>query len=1078
MVSAAAAQSPPSQPSGDPPQPLAAAADDHGDTQPYIVGFAEPALANYTGKRPGLPAPRRKGEGKGRIDVASQEARAYVADLALRQHGHEARMERAVGREVQVKLRMQHVFNGVITELSTAEAEALAQLPDVVLVEPYREYEVDTDTGPDFIGATAVWQRGTGLPPGQVAGEDRHRGPRNAKGEGMVYGILDSGINFGSPSFAAVGGDGYRHVNPFGSGNYLGTCAPGGVDQGRCNDKLIGGYDFVCGAPGNTCGVAGIGEEPGFGDNNSHGSHTASTAAGNHRSATFRGVQREISGVAPHGNLIAYDICYTRLSDGNGLCPNVSAVAAVNQAMADGVDVINYSIGGGVNPWSEAVSLGFLAATNAGIFVAASAGNSGPAANTLGHVEPWVTTVAALQHGRGGFEFLLNVTGPGTPPANVVGIVLSPGGSGVAHTASIPGSTPIRVSAGIDTAADGCAAFPANTFQGAIAVVRRGTCSFTIKTNNAAAAGAIAVVIANNAAGAIIPSVPGTTVPAFGILQVSGNALRDFAAGAPNATAAIPFPATVLANTPDQLGAFSSRGPANYDLIKPDVAAPGVAILAAVAGSTITGFENAVGLLNGTSMSSPHVAGAAGLLRQLYPSWTAAEIKSALMMTAKQAVLKEDGVTAADPLARGAGRIQVDDAARAGLVMDETTANYQAANPVTGGQVNQLNLPSYNNPRCIDRCTFKRTFRSTRTPNMTWNVKLEGVQGTVSPASFKIKGNEKVEVTVTIDSSQLPANASWTFGNLVLATHASHRAPDLHLPLGVAVPAPRIEASPNVNLSLPAGQNGQVAFDLRNAGGGLLNWNLDNSKPVSTVLHAASNAGVTSGTVSTFITDLGLGIYGADDFQVLEPTRLNFLSANGFTVSGLPVATTAQSVTWSIYPDANGVPAGNPETAPNLAVWSYTTAPNGPGMGSAGNWLMFDPTLAGQQVDLPPGKYWLVVNVRSSLANRWAWYRSNQASGSNAQVIQPSTATPWSPIAGFPGQAFEANGVVACGASWLGAVVPSAGSLRGSQSTALTVAVNTAGLAPGSYTGRVCLASNDPALALLGVPVKLTVTSP
>ena len=204
---------------------------------------------------------------------------------------------------------------------------------------------LDTDVGPGLIGAPAVWD-------GSVGGGTGHRG------EGIVFGILDSGINFGSPSFAAVDPiDGYAHVNPLGSGNFLGTCAPGGIDAGRCNDKLIGGYDFVCAAPGNTCGAANIREEPGFGDTNGHGSHVASTAAGNHRDAELLGNVSRISGVAPRANIVAFDICYTNTATGQGLCPNTSAVAAVNQAIADGVvDVINYSIGGGASPWSEAVS--------------------------------------------------------------------------------------------------------------------------------------------------------------------------------------------------------------------------------------------------------------------------------------------------------------------------------------------------------------------------------------------------------------------------------------------------------------------------------------------------------------------------------------------------------------------------------------------------------------------------------------------------------------------------------------------------------------------------------------------------
>ncbi|MBO7942764.1 S8 family serine peptidase, partial [Streptomyces sp. S9] len=108
----------------------------------------------------------------------------------------------------------------------------------------------------------------------------------------------------------------------------------------------------------------------GFGDTNGHGSHTASTAAGNAWTANFKGRNIRISGVAPHANIVAYDICYTNIATGQGLCPNVSAVAAIDQAIADGVDVINYSIGGGANPWGEAVSLAFLNAADAGIFIA------------------------------------------------------------------------------------------------------------------------------------------------------------------------------------------------------------------------------------------------------------------------------------------------------------------------------------------------------------------------------------------------------------------------------------------------------------------------------------------------------------------------------------------------------------------------------------------------------------------------------------------------------------------------------------------------------------------------------------
>jgi hypothetical protein len=776
--------------------------------QTHIVVFREAPLATYRGERPGLAAPPRhtSGKQKGRIDVRSASAEAYVQNLENRQLKHEKAMASTIGRPLVVRQRMQHAINAVITDLTPAEAAQVKRDADVMLVEPYHEYVHDTDAGPQLIGASAVWDNGNGLPPGLQTDET---GP--AKGEDVVFGILDSGINFGSPSFASIDSLGYQHDNPLGAGNFLGTCQPGEVDEGRCNDKLIGGYDFVCDAPAFRCGVVNIREEPGFGDTNGHGSHTASTAGGNHRDVTFRGVPVHISGVAPRANIVAFDICYTNTATGQGLCPNVSAVAAVDQAIADGVvDVINYSIGGGAAPWNEAVSLAFLNASEAGIYIATSAGNSGPGAGTLGHNEPWTGSTAAATHTRQGFEFFLAITGPAPVPPELTAVLLRPGVNGVEHDSDIPGTTPLVVSAGIDSGDDGCAAFPAGSFQDAIAVIRRGTCAFSIKTNNAEAAGAIAVVIANNAAGITTPSVPGTNIPAFMVFQDDGDAMRDFAAANPGTTAGIGYPALIVPGDPDVLAAFSSRGPAGFDLLKPDMTAPGVNVLAVVAGDTVTGFEDAIGLLSGTSMASPHHAGAAGLLRQLHPTWSVPEIKSALAMTGAQTVLIEDGVTPADPFARGGGRVEAYLAGRAGLVLHETMANYLAADPNSGGDPAGLNQPAMARGDCVDSCTFTRTFRSTRKNSQAWTASLEGLPGTVSPSTFNIKASASRSVQVTVDGSQLPADGSWQFGTLVLqpAKPGDNASPTLRLPIAVAVqppPAPLENGVPVTDLSGPTG---------------------------------------------------------------------------------------------------------------------------------------------------------------------------------------------------------------------------------------------------------------------------------
>lgn len=770
----------------------------------HIVMFREAPLATYGGERAGLPTPPRHNSGKrqGRIDVKSGAAKAYVGDLKRRQQQHEREIAGAIGRPLDIRSRMQHAVNAIVVDLTTAEAALLKRQPDIMLVEAYRVYTQDTDAGPALIGAPVVWNNGSGLPPGLRTDEP---GSNSIQGEGIVFGILDSGINFSSPSFAAIDGLGYQHTNPLGAGNYLGACAAGGIDAGACNDKLIGGYDFVCGAPANACTVPGLSDEPSFVDNNGHGSHTAGTAAGNHRDAMFRGTSVRMSGVAPRANVVAFDICYTRNSDGAGLCPNVSAVAAVNQSIADDVvDVINYSISGGASPWNEAVSIAFLNASEAGIYVAASAGNSGPGAGTLGHNEPWVASTAAATHDRQGYEFFFSVTGPAPVPAALTTILVTPGINGAPHTSAIPGTTPLVVSAGINTTADGCSAFPAGTFAGAIAVIRRGTCSFTIKTNNAANAGAIAVVIANNAAGGISPSVPGTTIPAFGIFQADGNALASFAAGKTGLTAGIGYPALRIAGVPDVLAAFSSRGPATFDVLKPDITAPGVQILAPVAGA-----PEALSLYNGTSMSSPHQAGAAGLLRQLHPSWSVPEIKSALAMAATQGVLLEDGVTLAGPFARGSGRVQVDQAARAGLVMHETSDRYFLANPGAGGDPATLNQPSMARGDCSSGCSFTRVFRSTRNNSQAFLVTLEGLAGSVSLGKINVKAFGKQTLQVTIDGSQLPANGLWQFGTLVLKPEkpGANSSPTLRLPIAVKVPVPVTSLLDLTGLSGAAGSD-------------------------------------------------------------------------------------------------------------------------------------------------------------------------------------------------------------------------------------------------------------------------------
>jgi len=1051
--------------------PAATGAAQPGTPERYIVVFEEPALAAYKGGLGGLAAPARRADarGKSRLDVRSASARSYVSYLQGRQSDLVGAMALRVGRPLDVERRMQHAVNGVVVELTATEASRIEKLDDVRLVEAYREYALDTDTGPRLIGAEAVWDGSWTGATGQF------------QGEGIVYGILDSGINFGSPSFAAVDPiDGYQHVNPLGAGTYLGSCAAGGVDAGRCNDKLIGGYDFVCEAPGNICGNSGFREERGFGDTNGHGTHVASTVAGNRRDVLYRGNTRRISGVAPRGNLVAYDICYTNIATGQGQCPNVAAVAAINQAIADGVvDVLNYSISGGAQPWTEVVSLAFLNATDAGIYVASSAGNSGPGPNTMGHLEPWVSSTAAAQHGRGSFALALEVTGPGNVPEQLRPVLVDEGSGGVAFNATIPGNTPLRVSATLDGVDDGCNGFPAGSFQGAIAVVRRGTCSFVIKADNARNAGAVAVVIANNAAGAIIPSVPGATIPVFGMPQADADVLRDFVRANPTATASVLYPPIALPNTADALGAFSSRGPAGtFNLVKPDITAPGVSILAAYAGTTITGFESLVESINGTSMASPHQAGAAGLIRQARPGWSVPEIKSALAMTAKTEVFKEDSVTPATPFDKGSGRVQVDRAINAGLLMHETTANYRAADPALGGDESALNQPSIANRSCYSSCSFVRTFRNPHGSASSWRISFSGVNATATPSTLKVPAGGTASVRITVNTSGMAANGSWRFGEMRLESSGPilgvQRTP-LTLPIAIAVQPPVVKLPESISLALAAGRSGTATGSVANVGGSPLAYSVANTGAGSLALVDRLRGTLTNGYRGIYRSDAGTPVAQmvADDFVVESPTRLTAILNEGFAVGG---TFTATQVGWAIFADANGVPAGNPVTTPGAAVWRFLGAPNAPGVQVSGTNLGFNFGAAGQDVVLQPGRYWLVAYTRGPYASSWAWYASPVGNGSFAFIEIASTgAGSWSLLNNYAGLSMQVRGEVACGAPWMGAVTPAAGTLQAGAVQANRVSLSAAGLSPGRHVGHLCVSSNDPATPKAAAPVVLTV---
>ncbi len=265
-----------------------------------------------------------------KVGMNSATTQAYIAELKNDQTVFEQKLP-SVLSSMDVKQKYILSYNGIALYMLEKEASLVEAMPGVKRVILDKDYVLNTDAGPKLIGADNLWN-GTNPDVG------------TATGEGMVVGIIDSGINSGHPSFADTDADGYVHTNPLGAGNYLGACDPGNVDQYipafTCNSKLIGGYDFVFDLVDFGAGDFDI---EGPEDEGGHGSHTSSTAAGNKvDNVPYVGQNLTISGVARQANVIMYDACY-EASDGRGLCPGVSTLKSVEQAIEDGiVDVINY----------------------------------------------------------------------------------------------------------------------------------------------------------------------------------------------------------------------------------------------------------------------------------------------------------------------------------------------------------------------------------------------------------------------------------------------------------------------------------------------------------------------------------------------------------------------------------------------------------------------------------------------------------------------------------------------------------------------------------------------------------------
>jgi len=745
----------------------------------YLVRMVEDSVVAYQGGIRGLPATKpAKGQ---KINPNSSIVRKYVAYLDAR---HDAVLN-AVGAGSSKVYDYRYSLNGFAAVLTPAQAAALQARPDVLTVWVDELRHPTTENSPDFLGLN---DSDGGL-----------REDLGLKGEDVIIGVIDTGIWPEHPSFSdqidladrpGASGKRTKAYGPPPAG-WHGLCQAGELwSQDDCNNKLIGARYFLDGF-----GHHGIvfHDYLSARDADGHGSHTTSTAGGNEGvAASIFGVDRGVvSGMAPRARVAMYKACW----NGEG-CFTSDLAMAIDAAVADGVDVINYSIGGGSTSLLTPDAVAFLFAADAGVFVATSAGNSGPGPSTLGNpaVAPWLTSVGASTQNR---------TFQGS--ATLGNGVSYFGPSITAGTGWLP--LVDSVAAGSGTAAELCfpGALNPGVVAGKIVLCRRGVIARVDKSLAVQIAGGAGMIL-YNANDVQSLNADNHHVPSVHINNTDGLAIKAYIAADPaTATAQItggvftPIPAPWMAD-------FSSRGPNGgaFDIIKPDITAPGVNILAANSPNPFIGAPGQLfQAIGGTSMSSPHVAGIGALLSEAHPDWSPAMIKSALMTTAYQAVMKEDGVTPADPFDVGGGHLNPNPAVDPGLVYDADFLDYlgflcgngslsASFCPALSIDPSDLNLASIGIAELAGVQTVVRTVTNAG-PAGTYVVSVvapAGIDVEVTPDTLSLAAGASATYEVTFTTTGAATLEEWAFGSLTWS-HGPHsvRSPIAVKPVPIAAPA-------------------------------------------------------------------------------------------------------------------------------------------------------------------------------------------------------------------------------------------------------------------------------------------------
>lgn len=740
-----------------------------------IVELQSPSLSEWAASSVSAQSADPALFANGRLNVSAPSAQTYIQKLKAEQQAFVTAMTRAIPNAQVASFRdeagrlnaatYQIVMNAVAVDAGRdvdlrALERQLSRIKGVKRV--YRDYAHTPDlyASLPLINAAAAWNNAA------IGGIE------NA-GAGVKVASMDGGIHKDAPMFD---GTGYSYPDGYPLG-----------DRRNTNGKII-----VSRAYFRTWDPPSAGDEnpwPGT-QGTSHGVHTASTAAGNQVIASFLGVTETISGVAPHAYVMSYRVFYNSITY-DGSFYNVEGIAALEDIVADGADVLNNSWGGGPNSSGgefDPLDHALTNAVAAGIFVSMSNGNAGPGLGTSDHPSPDYINVAASTTSGTYAAGRLQVSAPEPVSDTLQTIPYAQATFGAAlPLAAIVGPYPYVTAASLGSATacgdpETANPFPPKSLTGKAVVIRRGGCEFGQKVLNAERAGAVFAVVYNNAGEGLVSMGPGTwggqvTIPSIFIRQSDGEAVAAwYDQHSDDSQLQVNTFAFQVGNDPDYIINFSSRGPGVGNVLKPDIAAPGVNILAQGYAAGVTGEDRHLGYgqVSGTSMAAPHVAGAAALLKQIHPNWGPAWIKSALMSTSKYIGIYNEDDSPAQPLDMGAGRLDLTNAADPGIILDPPSLSF---GQVVSGTTASLEVTLTSVAAATETYTITTAYTGNGFDAIT---PVAGM--TVTPGSVTLEPGESATILVEWDTT-----ASMGYGDnqgFVVFTGSEHEG---HMPAWMRV---------------------------------------------------------------------------------------------------------------------------------------------------------------------------------------------------------------------------------------------------------------------------------------------------